>query len=140
MHNPELCRGCKICEVACSLYHEGICSSQLSRIHIDADDLNLIFKAELCAQCDSPSCYFACPLKDEALCINSVTGARYINVDKCIGCKMCIEACPFDPPRINFDAERNVALKCDLCKGRDGGSICVEMCPRGALTFVEGGK
>lgn len=138
MHNPELCRACKICELACSLYHEGICSSQLSRLYIDADDLNLIFNGELCAQCDFPSCYFACPLKDEALCVDSVTGARYVNKDKCTGCGICVEACPFEVPRISIDPESKVAIKCDLCKDREGGPICVEMCPREALTFVEG--
>lgn len=138
VHNPNLCRGCKICELACSAYHEGQCSPYLSRIHIVAEDLDLNFPARVCAQCNSPSCYFACPLKDEALCIDSDTGTRYVNENECIGCGECAKACPLpNPPIWQKGATGNGAFfKCDLCRGRKGGPICVEMCSRKALTSV----
>ncbi len=138
-HNPGLCRGCKICEVACSAYHEGVCSSYLSRIHIVSEDLDLNFPAQICHQCDYPSCYFACPLRDKALCIDNATGIRYINEDKCTGCGICEKACPFpDKPIWEKKVGEQVKFfKCDLCKDRDGGPLCVEVCPRNALTFIE---
>lgn len=141
-HNPDLCRGCKICEVACSAYHEGVCSSYLSRIHVVAEDLNLNFPAQTCHQCDYPSCYFACPLRDKALCIDNATGVRYINEDKCTGCGICARACPFpDKPIWEKKAGEKVKFfKCDLCKDRNGGPLCIEVCPRNALTFVERAK
>lgn len=141
VHNPDLCRGCRICELACSAYHEGVCSSYLSRIHIVAEDLDLNFPAQVCVQCNYPSCYFACPLKDQALCIDSETGARYINEDECIGCEDCAEACPLPNPPIwpKKTSGKVVFFKCDLCRSRREGPICVEVCPRKALTFTKGG-
>ena len=72
------------------------------------------------------------------MCIDSANGARYISIKECIGCGLCIEACPFDEPRINLaDIDgRQVAIKCDLCKGREGGPVCVEVCGRQALALV----
>jgi len=134
VHEPSLCRGCGICELACSAYHEGECSSYLSRIHITPEDLDLNFPAVVCTQCNSPGCYFACPLKDEALCVDSETGARYINEDECTGCGECAEACPLPVSPI-WQTSNGIYFKCDLCKGRKDGPICVEMCPRKALTF-----
>jgi Fe-S-cluster-containing hydrogenase component 2 len=138
-HNPELCRGCKLCEMACSTSHDGQCSSQLSRIHIDNDDLNLDFTALVCAQCASPSCYFACPKKDEAMSIDPTTGARYVNAAGCIGCGSCVEACPLPeaPVWLQTVNGKQKSFKCDLCKDRKEGPLCVEICPRGALTFEE---
>lgn len=139
VHDPSLCRGCKICEVACSASHDGECSSYLSRIHIKPDDLDLVFSGLVCSQCESPSCYFACAKKDQALCIDKETGARYINQDECLGCGQCIEACPLPeaPIWLKTVKGREVAFKCDLCRGRAAGPICVELCPRNALTFEE---
>ena len=89
-----------------------------------------------CVQCNNPKCYDACPLKDKALCIDSVTGVKYINKDECTGCGKCIEACPFEVKRINLDEEKGIAIKCDLCRGRAGGPVCVEVCDRQALTLA----
>jgi carbon-monoxide dehydrogenase iron sulfur subunit len=94
----------------------------------------------MCRQCSSPGCYFACPLKDKAICIDGTTGTTYIDEDECTGCGICIDACPFDPPRIKINAEKNIAFKCDLCKGRESGPICVEYCPFQALKFVSKDK
>ncbi len=74
--------------------------------------------------------------KDEALCIDEEMGARYINEDKCTGCGMCIDACSFSPSRIELGTKKKFAFKCDLCKGREEGPICVEYCPTEALRFV----
>ena len=127
VNDPNLCRGCHRCELACSIYHEGVSSEALSRIHINEDGLNLDFSAVTCSQCNSPSCYFACPLKDVALCIDSTTGARYINQDKCIGCGLCVQACPLPVPPIWSKPASNalgkVFFKCDLCKDRKVATV-----------------
>jgi Fe-S-cluster-containing hydrogenase component 2 len=72
-------------------------------------------------------------LKDKALCIDQTTGAVYVDENRCTGCGLCVDACPFDPPRIKINAQKNVAFKCDLCRERKGGPICVEYCPFEAL-------
>lgn len=138
IHHAELCRSCGICELGCSAYHDGVCSSYLSRIHLAPHDLDLEFPAVVCSQCSSPSCYHACPLKDEALCIDEKTGARYINEDACTGCEECADACPLpEKPIWQRKAGNGTFFKCDLCKSRKEGPLCIEMCPRKALTFVK---
>ena len=136
VHNPEKCVGCGVCGLMCSLYHEGEQGPALSRSEVVRDPFNYDFTFNVCQQCRSPSCYFACPLKDTALCIDEVTGVRYINKNECDGCGKCIEACPFDPVRVKMHPEKNIAFNCDLCKDRDEGPICVEYCTMNALTYV----
>lgn len=139
--HPERCVGCEVCLLACSSYNYGIASRNLSLIRLDLDPLSPDFyEPKTCMQCDYPACYYACPLKDQALCVDNETGVRYIVADKCNGCGECVKACPFDPPRINCDmfapiAERK-AFKCDLCRGREGGPACVEFCQTSALTLA----
>ena len=136
--NAEKCVSCSRCLMACATANEGAVAPQLSRIKWKENDFLYGFrfrKPLLCKQCDQPECYYACPKKDQAQCIDSATGARYINRAECIGCGACVEACPFEVSRINFDAEMNKAIKCDLCKDRSGGPACVETCLMGALTL-----
>jgi anaerobic carbon-monoxide dehydrogenase iron sulfur subunit len=139
-HKRDLCRGCRICELACSATHDGVCSSYLSRIHIDADDFTFDYPAVLCTQCLSAECYHACPLADTALRIDPDTGARYIDETACDGCGDCAGACPLPSSPIwskSTGDGRTVSFKCDLCRGIEGGPQCVAMCTWGALTYVE---
>ena len=132
------CSACSRCLMACATYHWGAVAPQLSAIKwVEGDFLHGSQGHPLfCIQCNNPKCYDACPLKDVALYIDNVTGATYINEDECTGCGKCIEACPFEVKRINFDKEKDIAIKCDLCKGRDAGPVCMEVCDRQALTLT----
>lgn len=142
--DPKKCTACCSCMLACSLVHEGKSSLSLSKIQILDDrfgsfptDIDIV----MCRQCEKPGCYFACPLKDEALCIDVQTGVRYINAENCNGCGQCIEACLFSPSRIGFDSDRNIAIKCDLCQNtpywdNQGKQACVEVCPVKAIEFT----
>ncbi len=66
-----------------------------------------------------------------AITLNEHTGAWIVDVEECIGCSDCVEACSFGG--IVFDEELGVPLKCDLCGGEPE---CVAMCPTGALQLV----
>ena len=134
MHHPEACTGCGLCDLMCSLYHEGEQGQALSRGELVGDRLASEYTFHVCQQCASPKCYDACPLKDEALCIDEATGIKYINRDACNGCGYCIQACPFEPPGIKMHPEKNVAFMCDLCRGREGGPACIEFCNYDALS------
>ncbi len=59
-----------------------------------------------------------------------------LDAERCIGCKYCSWACPYDAPR--FDEEAGVMTKCTFCGERQAAGLepaCVEQCPTGALGF-----
>jgi Fe-S-cluster-containing hydrogenase component 2 len=136
VHNPDACTACGVCEIMCSLWHEGIAGPSLARCNVIRAAFTATHSFNVCRQCDQPYCYSACPLQDSALCIDGATGVTYIDEDECTGCLACIDACPFDPPGVKSDTEKGIAFKCDLCRGRDGGPVCVEYCPFQALTYI----
>lgn len=138
--DESLCAGCSACEIVCGLVHDGSSSPSLRRIFLKRDTCELIHTIYACQQCVDAPCYNACPKKDTAMCIDKERSIVYINAEHCIGCKLCIKACPFEPKRIqmNLDSPRPKAIKCDLCRNRPGGPACVEYCQVLCLS-VEGG-
>jgi Fe-S-cluster-containing hydrogenase component 2 len=136
VYDPSRCSACGVCEIMCSLWHEGVVGPALARANIIREAFTAKHRHIACQQCLYPGCYYACPLPDKALCIDEATGAVYVNEAECIGCELCIDACPLEPPRIKYNAEKKVAFKCDLCKDREPGPLCVEYCPFQALTYV----
>ncbi len=132
--DQSVCAGCGTCEVICATVHEGDSGPRHKRLWIERNEFEGFAAALTCHQCDDPECYYACEFN--ALQIDPVKGARWIDEEKCHGCRMCIEACVFPHPRINNDSTKNrvgASLKCDLCKDRPDGPACVEFCPQKAL-------
>lgn len=151
--DPSLCVGCLACEVNCSAWHASVGRSSLPRIRVMADaTVKLSTKVAsylpgrdgnapaTCRQCPTAWCLPNCPTT--GLQIDPATGNRYINEQDCIACGKCEVDCPVEwngtlvrkaaaisSKRVTYDAEANVYNKCDLCRGRDGGPICVERCP-----------
>ena len=139
----NLCLTCRECEVSCSLYHESECNPSLSRIRVRYDDfVPGPPSIAVCKQCDWPACYYACASRwdEPAISIDEVTGARYVDSEKCRGCGACMRACPLTPemPVVNSKkaGRKSVYFKCDLCYDRAEGPVCVEICPGKALKFV----
>ena len=105
-----------------------------------------------CQHCENPACLKVCPVgatyKDDM-------GRVEIDYERCIGCRYCMAACPYNARNFNWgEAKRdpdfnygdkdvpvrpkNVAEKCTLCKERtDKGlkPMCVEVCPAQARVF-----
>ncbi|MBI2918852.1 MAG: 4Fe-4S dicluster domain-containing protein [Chloroflexi bacterium] len=126
--DPLKCTGCHSCEVACSTAREGASSLVQSRIRItafEAEDFNCPI---VCQQCQTPYCALVCPTR--ALVKNAGTGIVDWIQAKCVGCKMCLVACPFGA--LNM-AEGGKVLKCDLCSG---DPVCVRFCQPGALSYT----
>ncbi|MDM8287741.1 4Fe-4S dicluster domain-containing protein [Slackia piriformis] len=125
------CTGCKSCEMLCSLFHDGVNSPQLSSIKLGIGPIKtMLHEVYTCQHCTDHPCYNACPKQDEALCIDE-DGIVYVNRDNCIGCGLCVKACPYNPPRIHVAKlnGKRFAVKCDLCRNIESGPACVRNCP-----------
>ena len=126
--NHELCTNCKLCELACSFRKEGVFNPVKSRIRINvfAEDFRHI--PLTCFQCADAPCANVCP----AVALIKEEGRVRFVEENCIGCKMCMLACPFGV--ISYDAHKGKIFKCDTC---DGDPECVRFCPTGALEYKE---
>lgn len=135
--NHNLCTGCRICEVACSLKHENIINPALSRIRIYQFFPGPIDIPVLCHRCLDHPCVDACPLSPSAIFVNEETGAIMIDESSCIGetCGMCAKACRHGGLAITFHSSKSHALVCDLC---DGDPECVKVCSNDVLNFIAG--
>ena len=126
----SLCLGCGSCELMCGLLHDGVAGPHRGRIQLRLDDYEkLHHRIFSCEQCSDHPCYDACPKKEQAMCIDADTGIVYINEEACIGCGLCSRACKLTPSRIVINKTERKAKKCDLCRGVEGGPICVRQCP-----------
>ena len=114
------CSGCRRCEIACSMHHEGWMWPEASRIRVFMPFPGLEVP-HFCAQCEDAPCVSSCPV--DALSINDDTNAVIVDRDKCISCGSCIEACPGKVPFLHPD--NNKAVICDLC---EGDPECVKVC------------
>lgn len=131
------CASCGLCSMACATVHRGAASSLLSSIWLHRKPFACVYDSITCKQCDSPECFDACSsVGGGAMFIHPRTGARAIDPAKCLGCRACMEACVFSPPRIGFDVASHTAFKCDLCSDRPEGPACVALCPHQALILT----
>lgn len=90
----------------------------------------------LCNQCNNPPCVRTCPTR--ATYKDKANGIVQMNNKKCIGCKSCIMACPYDARYYN--EEKGAIDKCDFCfESRLAKGInipaCVEACPSDVRIF-----
>jgi carbon-monoxide dehydrogenase iron sulfur subunit len=134
--HAEKCTGCRICENFCSFQHEGAIWPERTRITIVAQSDEGPFIPIVCRQCDDASCAAACPV--DVIIRDERSGAWVVDVEECIGCLACLEACPFEGMVFpstgsgHSDDERGIPLKCDLCGGEPE---CAALCPSGAITL-----
>jgi len=128
--DQDKCTGCRLCEMVCSVKHEGVSNPSRSRISIIKWFMEGFFMPMVCQQCMEAPCVAVCP--KDALSRDEVLETVKLDYDLCIGCKMCVTACPFGG--MGIDTVANKVIKCDLC---DGDPQCVRFCFPGALQFVE---
>ncbi len=118
-----------------------------------AGDMKMSSYTMACQQCTSPACEAVCPTG--ATYIDEETNLVLIDNEKCIGCGLCQEACPYDVRRLQEDEPayftdfaigaagapthvKGTMEKCSFCYHRvkEGGKpFCVEICPARARTF-----
>jgi carbon-monoxide dehydrogenase iron sulfur subunit len=126
------CLGCHSCVFACAVEHSR--TKDPRRAHLEEKlpvarrSLHLVEGACLtvaCRQCDPAPCMEACiagAMKREA-------GDVRCDTEQCIGCWMCVMACPFDAVKPG----EVFTIKCDMCPDQKEVRVCVEACPTGAL-------
>ena len=125
---PELCSGCRICELVCALKHFGVNNPKKSAVRVIVTYPHPVVRMPVvCSQCKVPVCADACPVG----ALSRADGVVALDKDKCISCMKCVDACPFGAIFAHEDVD--YPIKCDLCGGEPE---CVEKCPKGALRFI----
>lgn len=118
-------------------------------------DRDIHFLPMPCQQCENSPCTNACPV---GATFHTPEGMVLIDQQRCIGCRLCMAACPYDRRFFNWSdpvqlasvknseysvwhetpAIRGTVMKCNFCPERTaagGVPFCVEACPHGAIYF-----
>ena len=161
--NLENCIGCQTCVHSCKMQNNVPMGLTWNRVLSDGEDvldgasgafpnLSRTYLPVACQHCQIASCPRGCP-----------TGATYrddegrvlVDYSKCIGCRMCMAACPYNArvfnwhepvrdPDFNYGGKdvpvrpKGVVEKCTLCKERAAEGkepMCVQNCPTKARTY-----
>lgn len=134
------CVGCHACVLAC-INENGFQLSGLWRNIYNSNNshlptLPLFYLSLACNHCDDAPCLKNCPAL--AYSRDEETGAVIHHPEKCIGCKYCTWACPYDAPK--FNSKTGIIEKCTFCNSRvleDLKPACAHLCPVGALDFAQ---
>ena len=129
------CIGCHACTTACKSEHDvavGVNRTYVKQIEKgEFPDTRRIFSVMRCNHCTDAPCVEICPV--EALYTRE-DGIVDFDNNRCIGCKSCMQACPYDA--LYIDPKTNTAAKCNYCAHRvDVGRepACVTVCPEHAI-------
>ena len=162
--DTKRCVGCNACSVNCKITNNLPETNWWTRVlteggdEIDTPagvfpDVSMRYITVGCQHCENPACTKVCPVG--ATYKDPETGVVRQDYDKCIGCRICMAACPYNARVFNWsEPERDpnwnygdkdvpvrpkgVAEKCTLCKERtDRGDIpmCVRVCPGRARVY-----
>ena len=149
------CILCKLCEVECHKFYElkdkrlagNDTLTELDAYHYVAlqthavqrpDRTQIVGVSKRCLHCFNPACVSVCPV---GALNKKADGAVVWDEGKCIGCRYCQNACPFDIPKFEWDEPWPKISKCIFCheKRLVNGEVpvCFEVCPTKAIRFGE---
>jgi Fe-S-cluster-containing dehydrogenase component/formate-dependent nitrite reductase membrane component NrfD len=129
------CIGCHACTVACKAEHDvpiGVYRTWVKYIEKgEFPNSRRYFLVNRCNHCDDAPCVAICPTK--AL-YKRADGIVDFDSTRCIGCKSCMQACPYDA--LYIDPNSHTAAKCNYCAHRIEVGLepaCVVVCPERAI-------
>ncbi|HEV2381804.1 MAG TPA: NrfD/PsrC family molybdoenzyme membrane anchor subunit [Terriglobia bacterium] len=129
------CIGCHACTVACKTENHvpvGVNRTWVKYVEKGRfPDTRRYFQVTRCNHCENAPCVEICPV---TAMYQRPDGIVDFDSDRCIGCKACMQACPYDA--IYIDPERNTAAKCNYCAHRTEVGLepaCVTVCPEQAI-------
>jgi len=136
----DKCIDCERCLEACAMTNDvpeyGYRTTILEKEVLDAIGQKKEFIPVLCNHCNNPPCVRACPTK--ATYKDKKTGIVMMEYGKCIGCKTCVVACPYNARY--FNEKKHAIDKCNFCfdtrlsKG-EKLTACAAACPAGVRIF-----
>lgn len=113
------CVGCGACRDACQQVHH---FPQKENTHLDARNFTTlrtietengeVYARQMCQHCQDPACASACLV---GALEKTRDGAVNWDADKCIGCRYCMVACPFDIPKYEWSSNNPKVRKCTMC-------------------------
>jgi len=129
------CIGCHACSTACKSENEvplGVYRTWVKYVETGAyPDVRRHFQVTRCNHCANPPCVRICPV---TAMYQRADGIVEFDSRVCIGCKACMQACPYDA--IYIDPESHTAAKCHYCSHRVELGLepaCVVVCPEHAI-------
>ncbi|MFQ5674365.1 MAG: 4Fe-4S dicluster domain-containing protein [bacterium] len=129
------CIGCHACTVACKSEHDvpiGVNRTWVKYMEKgEFPNTRRVFSVMRCNHCADAPCVDICPT---AALFNRVDGIVDFDNRRCIGCRACMQACPYDA--LYLDPETSTAAKCNYCAHRIEIGLepsCVNVCPEHAI-------
>ena len=134
------CVGCGACTEACLQAH-GLTTNVDDIKDLSAGALTFVaekgdlYVRRLCMHCLEPTCVSVCPV---GALQQTKDGPIVYDASRCLGCRYCLQACPFNVPRYEWDKAVPGVAKCDFCVTRQAEGLmpaCAEACPESATVF-----
>jgi len=129
------CIGCHACSTACKSENQvplGVNRTWVKSVETGRyPDVTRSFQVTRCNHCSNPPCVRSCPV---TAMYQRDDGIVEFDPDVCIGCKACLQACPYDA--IHMDPDSKTASKCHFCSHRIEVGLepaCVVVCPEHAI-------
>ena len=137
--DSESCIGCHACTVACKSEHDvplGVNRTWVKYIETGTfPNVSRHFSVMRCNHCDDAPCMAICPT---SALFRAANGVVDFDDGNCIGCKACMNACPYDA--IYLNPETHTAHKCNFCNHRLEVGLepsCVIVCPTEAIKVAD---
>lgn len=132
--DKEKCLGCHACQVACQIWNAPYQTVKWRNIASvfrgEFPDVKNVNVSMACMHCGDSPCRKACPRG--AIMKNEETGVVTVDQTQCVGCMLCLWACPFGAPQLGVMGRME---KCTFCEERpvDVKRACEEICPTQAI-------